>query len=50
VAPSISHEGDQTEAAVAKPPSTSPLLTANKVKKMYRHIAEIHAIAAVQLA
>jgi hypothetical protein len=50
VAPSANREGDQTEATVAKPPSTSPPLTTNGVDKMYHQLAEVHAIAATQLA
>jgi hypothetical protein len=49
VAPFASHEGGQTKAAATKPPSTSPPLTANRVDKMYHQLAEIHAIAAMQL-
>jgi hypothetical protein len=50
VGPSTSYEGGQTEATVAKTPSTSPPLTANGVDMMYHQLAEIHAIAAMQLA
>jgi hypothetical protein len=46
VAPSANREGDQTEAAVAKPPSTSPPLITNGVDKMYHQLAEVHANAA----
>jgi hypothetical protein len=35
---------------MAKPPSTSPPLTTDGVDKMYHQLAEIHAIAAAQLA
>jgi hypothetical protein len=49
VAPSASREGGQTEATVANPPSTSPLLTTDGLDKMYHQLAEIHAITAVQL-
>jgi hypothetical protein len=50
VAPSANREGDQTEAAAAKPPSTSPPLIINGVDKMYHQLAEVHAIVATQLA
>jgi hypothetical protein len=50
VAPPASHEGSQTEATAAKPLSASPPLTADGVDKMYRQLAEIHTIAAAQLA
>jgi hypothetical protein len=50
VAPPASREGGQVEAAVTKPPSASPPLTANGVDKMYRQLAEIQAIVAAQLA
>jgi hypothetical protein len=36
VAPSASHEGGQTEAAVAKPMHTSPPPTADGVDRLYR--------------
>jgi hypothetical protein len=45
-----SREKGKTEAAVAKPPRTSPPLTADGVDKMYHQLAKIHAITAVQLA
>jgi hypothetical protein len=45
VAPTASHVGGQTEAAMAKPLSTSPLLTVSGVDKMYCKLTEIHAIA-----
>jgi hypothetical protein len=35
---------------VAKPPSTSPLLTANGMYKMYHQLAEIYTITIAQLA
>jgi hypothetical protein len=47
VSPSASHEGGQTEAAMAKPPCASPPLTTDGVDKMYRQLAEIHIITAV---
>jgi hypothetical protein len=50
VAPSASREGNPTEAAVAKPPSTSPPLSIDGVHKMYRQLAKIHTITAAQLA
>jgi hypothetical protein len=49
VEPSTSHEGCQTKAAAAKPPNTSSPLTADRVDKMYRQPAEIHAITITQL-
>jgi hypothetical protein len=49
VAAPASHKGGHAEAAAAKPLSTSPLLTADGVHKMYRQLAEIHAVAAMQL-
>jgi hypothetical protein len=49
VAPHASHEGGQTEATVAKLLSPSPQLTTNRVDKMCRQLAEIHAMAAAQL-
>jgi hypothetical protein len=39
VDPPASHEGCQTEAATAKPLSASPLLTADRVDKMYHQLA-----------
>jgi hypothetical protein len=50
VAPPTSHEGGQAEATAIKPFSASPLLTADRVDKMYRQLAEIRAIATAQLA
>jgi hypothetical protein len=50
VAPPASREGGQDEATAAKPLSASHLLTTDGVDKMYRQLAEIHAIAAAQLA
>jgi hypothetical protein len=50
VAPFASREGGQTEAGAAKPMSASPLPTADGVDKMYRQLAEIHAITAAHLA
>jgi hypothetical protein len=35
----------QAEATVAKPPSASPPPTVDGVDKLYRQLAEIHAIA-----
>jgi hypothetical protein len=49
VAPPASRKGGKDEAAVAKPLSASPLLTADVVDKMYRQLVEIHAIIIVQL-
>jgi hypothetical protein len=39
----------QVEVVVAKAPSASPLSTADRVDKLYRQLAEIHATTAVQL-
>jgi hypothetical protein len=50
VAPSTSREGGQTEAAAAKPLSTSPPFTTDGVDKMYCQLAEIHTIAVVKQA
>jgi hypothetical protein len=50
VAPPTSSEGGQAEAAIAKPPSALAPLPADGVDKMYRQLAEIHAIATTQLA
>jgi hypothetical protein len=50
VAPSSSHDGGPTEAAAAKPTSTSPLPIADGVDKLYHQLAEIHIIATIQLA
>jgi hypothetical protein len=49
VTPLASHEGVQAKAATAKPLSTSPPLTTDVVDKMYCQLAEIHAIAAIEL-
>jgi hypothetical protein len=49
VAAPASHKGGHAEAAAAKPLSTSPLLTTDGVDKMYRQLAEIHTVAAMQL-
>jgi hypothetical protein len=50
VPPSAICEGGHTEAAMAKPPSTSRLLTTDGVDKMYHRLAEIRAITTTQLA
>jgi hypothetical protein len=50
VAPLANREGGQDEAITAKPLSASPLLTTDRMDKMYHQLAEIHAIAAAQLA
>jgi hypothetical protein len=50
VAPLASHEEGYTEAATARPPKASPLPTADGVDKIYCQLAEIDAIAVVQLA
>jgi hypothetical protein len=50
VAPPASSEGGRAEATTAKSLSASPQLTADGLDKMYRQLAEIHAIAAAQLA
>jgi hypothetical protein len=43
-------QGGQTEVIAAKLLSASPQLTTDGADKMYHQLAEIHAIAAVQLA
>jgi hypothetical protein len=43
------HEEGHTEATVARPSKASSPPTADGVDKMYRQLAEIHAIATVQL-
>jgi hypothetical protein len=50
VASPASCEGGQVEAATAKPLNASLPLTADGMDKMYHQLAEIHAIAAAQLA
>jgi hypothetical protein len=45
----VSGEGCQAKHVVAKPLSASPKLTTNGVDKMYCQLAEIHAIATMQL-
>jgi hypothetical protein len=50
VAPPASSEGGRAEATTAKSLSASPQLTADGLDKMYRQLAEIHAITATQLA
>jgi hypothetical protein len=51
VSPPASHHRGQYEATAAKPLSTSPLLTADWVDKMYRQLAEeIQVIVIAQLA
>jgi hypothetical protein len=40
----------QAEATVVKASSASPPPTTNRVDKLYRQLAEIHAIATTQLA
>jgi hypothetical protein len=50
VAPPANHERGQAEATAAKLLSASPPLTTDGVDKMYRQLAEIHAITATQLA
>jgi hypothetical protein len=51
MAPPTSHEGGggQEDATATKPLSRSPPLTTDRVDKMYCQLAEIYAIAAVQL-
>jgi hypothetical protein len=50
MAPPTSREGGgQEEATATKPLSRSPPLTTDRVDKMYCQLAEIYAIAAVQL-
>jgi hypothetical protein len=48
--PSTDHEGGQTEAVVAEPPKASPPPTVDGADRLYCSLAEIHAIAAMQLA
>jgi hypothetical protein len=50
VAPPTSRKGGQAKAAVTKPLSTTPPLTADRVDKMYHKLAEIHTITTAQLA
>jgi hypothetical protein len=50
VDPPTCREGGWAAAAVAKPQSTSPPLTTDRVYKIYHQLAEIHAIATTQLA
>jgi hypothetical protein len=49
-APSDNHKGSRPKAAMAKPPNASPPPTIDGMDRLYRQLAEIHAIAAVQLA
>jgi hypothetical protein len=50
VTPPASRKGGQAEAAVAKPPNVPSPPSTNGANSLYRQLAEIHAIAAVQLA
>jgi hypothetical protein len=50
VAPVASLEEGHAEAAAARPPKASPPPTVDGVEKMYRILAEIHAIATMQVA
>jgi hypothetical protein len=50
LAPSTSTEGSQVGATAAEPLNASSPPTANRVDMMYHQLAEIHAIAASQLA
>jgi hypothetical protein len=50
VAPTGSQEEGHTKATATMPPKASPPPTADGVNKMYRQLAEIHAITAAQLA
>jgi aminoglycoside phosphotransferase (APT) family kinase protein len=43
-------QAKEVAPSAAKPPSTSPPLTADGVDKMYHQLAEIHAIPTAQLA
>jgi hypothetical protein len=44
------HQGGLTKATKAKAVSISPPPTADEVDRLYRQLAEIHAISAAQLA
>jgi hypothetical protein len=46
VAPSANLEGGQTEATAAKPLNALPPPIADGVDRLYRQLAEIHAITA----
>jgi hypothetical protein len=48
--PLASHEGGQGEVAAIKPPNVPSLPSANGADRLYLQLAEIHAIAATQLA
>jgi hypothetical protein len=50
VAPTANHEEGCAEAARAKHPKASPPPIADGVDKMYRQLAEVHAITVVWLA
>jgi hypothetical protein len=49
VPPAASHEEGRGDAAVARPPKAPPLPTTDGVDKMYRQLAELHAITTAQL-
>jgi hypothetical protein len=50
VAPTVSSEEGYTEAAMSRPPKSSPLPTADGADKMYHQPMETHALTASQLA
>jgi hypothetical protein len=50
LAPLVGQGEAQVETVVAKSPGVSPPLTADEVDRMYRQLAEIHAITTAQLA
>jgi hypothetical protein len=50
LAPLVGQGEAQVETVVAKSPGASPPLTADEVDRMYRQLAEIHAITTAQLA
>jgi hypothetical protein len=49
LAPPVRQGEAQAEATVAKSSTTSPLLTADGVDRMFRQLAKFHAITAAQL-
>jgi hypothetical protein len=50
LAPLVGQGEAHVETVVAKSPGVSPPLTADEVDRMYRQLAEIHAITTAQLA
>jgi hypothetical protein len=48
--PSVCQGEARTKVVAARSPSASPPLTTDEVNRMYRQLAEIHAITATQLA